>query len=69
MIGRPARIRKCEIKRVIEAARKEGIKEVTIKVGDEAAVVIPLGDQKADDKGKAADKNEWLEDLRGDENK
>jgi hypothetical protein len=69
VIGKPAKIRGREIMAAIKAARKEGVKEVVVTIGDEAAVVIPLGDQQADDKGKAADKNEWLEDLGGDENK
>jgi hypothetical protein len=41
MSGRPALIRSRDVKAVIRAARKEGAKEVTVKVGA-GSVVIPL---------------------------
>jgi hypothetical protein len=42
MSNRPARITQAEIKRVIRAARKEGLTEVEVKIGDEASIRIPL---------------------------
>jgi hypothetical protein len=41
MSGRPALIRSRDVKAVIKAARMEGVKEVTVKVGA-GSVVIPL---------------------------
>ena len=41
MSGRPALIRSRDVKAVIRAARMEGVKEVTVKVGA-GSVVIPL---------------------------
>jgi hypothetical protein len=41
MSNRPARITQAEIERVIRAARKAGIKEVEVKIG-EASIRIPL---------------------------
>ena len=57
MSGRPALIRSRDVKAVIRAARMEGVKEVTVKVGA-GSVVIPL---VPDDKPVAQDANEWLE--------
>jgi hypothetical protein len=41
MSGRPALIRSRDVKAIIKAARMEGVKEVTVKVGA-GSVVIPL---------------------------
>jgi hypothetical protein len=41
MSGRPALIRSRDVKAIIKAARTEGVKEVTVKVGA-GSVVIPL---------------------------
>ena len=58
MSGRPALIRSRDVKAVIKAARMEGVKEVTVKVGA-GSVVIPLA---PDDKAvEAANTNEWDE--------
>jgi hypothetical protein len=40
--NRPARITQAEIERVIRAARKAGVNEVEVKIGDEVAIRIPL---------------------------
>jgi hypothetical protein len=50
MSGRPALIRCRDMKAVIRAARLEGVKEVTVKVGA-GSVVIPLvpDDDKPDE--------------------
>jgi hypothetical protein len=42
MSNRPARITQTEIERVIRAARKAGVTEVEVKIGDEASIRIPL---------------------------
>jgi hypothetical protein len=52
MSGRPALIRCRDMKAVIRAARLEGVKEVTVKVGA-GSVVIPLVPD--DDKPIASD--------------
>jgi hypothetical protein len=46
MSGRPALIRSRDVKAVIQAARKAGVKEITVNVGA-GSVVIPL---RPDDK-------------------
>jgi hypothetical protein len=60
MSGRPALIRSRDVKAVIKAARMEGAKEVTVKVGA-GSVVIPLvpadkAPQEADDSNNSFDK-------------
>jgi hypothetical protein len=58
MSGRPALIRCRDMKAVIRAARLEGVKEVTVKVGA-GSVVIPL----VPDNGKpVAPDDEWATD-------
>jgi hypothetical protein len=42
MTNRRARITQAEIKRAIKAAKKAGLAEVELKIGDEAWVRIPL---------------------------
>jgi hypothetical protein len=40
--NRPARITQAEIERAIRAAKKAGVTEIELKIGDEAAIRIPL---------------------------
>jgi hypothetical protein len=42
MSNRPARITQVEIERAIRAAKKAGVTEVEVKIGDEASIRIPL---------------------------
>jgi hypothetical protein len=42
MSNRPARITQAEIERAIRAAKKAGVTEVVVKIGDEASIRIPL---------------------------
>jgi 2-iminoacetate synthase ThiH len=42
MSNRPARITQAEIERAIRAAKKAGIAEIELKIGDEASIRIPL---------------------------
>jgi hypothetical protein len=42
MSNRPARITQVEIERAIRAARKAGVTEVEVRIGDEASIRIPL---------------------------
>jgi hypothetical protein len=41
MSGRPALVRTRDVKAVIKAARKEGVKQIVVTVG-QASVIIPL---------------------------
>jgi hypothetical protein len=47
MTNRPARITQAEIERVIRAAKKLGLTEVEVRIGDEASIRIPLVPDKA----------------------
>jgi hypothetical protein len=42
MIRRAGRITQTEIERAIKAAKKAGLSEIEIKIGDDAAIRIPL---------------------------
>ena len=42
MAGRPAVIRQRDLKQAIIAAQKAGAKEVQVRIGGDAVVVIPL---------------------------
>jgi hypothetical protein len=42
MSNRPARITQAEIERAIRAAKKLGLPEVEVRLGDEASIRIPL---------------------------
>ena len=42
MSNRPARITQAEIERAIRAAKKFGLPEVELRIGDEASIRIPL---------------------------
>jgi hypothetical protein len=42
MSNRPARITQAEIERAIRAAKKAGVIEVEVKIGDEVSIRIPL---------------------------
>jgi hypothetical protein len=42
MSNRPARITQAEIERAIRAAKKAGVNEVVVKIGDEVSIRIPL---------------------------
>jgi 2-iminoacetate synthase ThiH len=42
MSNRLARITQAEIERAIRAAKKAGVTEVEVKIGDEASIRIPL---------------------------
>ncbi len=46
MSNRPARITQAEIERAIRAAKKLGITEVEVRIGDEASIRIPLVPEK-----------------------
>jgi hypothetical protein len=46
MSRRPARITQAEIERAIRAARKAGLAEVEVKIGEEASIRIPLAPDK-----------------------
>lgn len=46
MTNRPARITQAEIERAIRAAKKAGLAEVEVKIGDEASIRIPLSPDK-----------------------
>jgi 2-iminoacetate synthase ThiH len=47
MSNRPARITQAEIERVIRAAKKAGLTEVEVRLGDEASIRIPLAPEKS----------------------
>ena len=42
MSNRPARITQAEIERAIRAAKKAGVHEVEVRIGDEVSIRIPL---------------------------
>jgi hypothetical protein len=42
MSNRPARITQAEIERAIRAAKKAGVTEVEVKIGDGVSIRIPL---------------------------
>jgi 2-iminoacetate synthase ThiH len=42
MTNRPARITQAEIERAIRAAKKAGLTEIEIKIGDDATIRIPI---------------------------
>jgi hypothetical protein len=46
MSNRPARITQAEIERAIRAAKKAGLTEVEVRIGDEASIRIPLASEK-----------------------
>jgi hypothetical protein len=46
MSNRPARITQAEIERAIRAAKKAGLTEVEVRLGDEASIRIPLAPDK-----------------------
>jgi hypothetical protein len=46
MSNRPARITQVEIERAIRAAKKAGLTEVELKIGDEASIRFPLVPEK-----------------------
>jgi hypothetical protein len=46
MSHRPARITQAEIERAIRAAKKTGVSEVEVRIGDEASIRIPLTPDK-----------------------
>ena len=46
MSNRPARITQAEIERAIRAAKKAGLAEVEVRLGDEASIRIPLAPEK-----------------------
>jgi hypothetical protein len=47
MSNRPARITQSEIERAIRAAKKAGLTEVEVRLGDDASIRIPLVPDKA----------------------
>ena len=47
MSNRPARITQAEIERAIRAARKAGVTEIEVKIGDDASIRIPLVPEKS----------------------
>jgi hypothetical protein len=46
MSNRPARITQAEIERAIRAAKKAGVTEVEVKIGNQASIRIPLAPDK-----------------------
>jgi hypothetical protein len=46
MSNRPARITQAEIERAIRAAKKAGLTEVEVRIGDAASIRIPLALEK-----------------------
>ncbi len=46
MSNRPARITQVEIERAIRAAKKAGVTEVEVRLGDDASIRIPLAPEK-----------------------
>jgi hypothetical protein len=42
MSNRPSRVRQREIQQVIRGAKKEGAKQIEVRIGKEASVIIPL---------------------------
>ena len=46
MSNRPARITQAEIERAIRAAKKAGLTEVEVRLGDEASIRISLAPEK-----------------------
>jgi hypothetical protein len=42
MSNRPARITQAEIERALRAAKKAGVAEVEVRIGEEASIRIPL---------------------------
>ena len=42
MSGKAATITEADVKRVIRAARKEGVRQVEVRIRDGASVIIPL---------------------------
>ena len=42
MSGKPAAITEADVKRVIRAARKEGVRQVELRTRGGASVIIPL---------------------------
>jgi hypothetical protein len=55
MNRKPALIRQCEARRIIQAAKKAGAKDVTVKIG-EVSWTVHLADDKSD---TPPDENEW----------
>ncbi len=47
MSNRPARITQAESERAIRAAKKAGLTEVEVRLGDDASIRIPLTPDKA----------------------
>jgi hypothetical protein len=47
MSNRPTRITQAEIERAIRAARKAGVTEIEVKIGDDASIRIPLVPEKS----------------------
>jgi hypothetical protein len=46
MSNRPARITQAEIERAIRAAKKFGLPEVELRIGNETSIRIPLASEK-----------------------
>ena len=46
MSRRPARITQAESERVIRAARKAGVTQIEVKIGDDASIRIPLAPEQ-----------------------
>jgi hypothetical protein len=46
MSNRPARVTQAEIERAIRAAKKSGLTEVEVRLGDEASIRITLAPEK-----------------------
>jgi hypothetical protein len=47
MSNRPARITQAEIERAIRAAKKAGLTEVEVRIGDDTSIRIPLAPEQA----------------------
>ena len=46
MSNRPTRITQAEIERAIRAARKAGVTQIEVKIGDDASIRIPLAPEQ-----------------------
>lgn len=46
MGNKPSRVRQREIQQIIRGARNEGAKQIELRIGEEASVIIPLQDEQ-----------------------
>jgi hypothetical protein len=46
MGNKPSRVRQREIQQIIRGARNEDAKQIELRIGEEASVIIPLQDEQ-----------------------